>query len=94
MVRKIKNGEKEKKVKNNIKPMSMKEKMIENNRIDMQINKTLELVEKSMGKTYADKLNRLTMITGDSTFTERTMKLLLDLYHVYLVKLQLYKKEK
>ena len=94
MVRKIKNGEKEKKVKNNIKPMSMKEKMIENNRIDMQINKTLELVEKSMGKTYADKLNRLTMITGDSAFTERTMKLLLDLYHVYLVKLQLYKKGK
>lgn len=85
MVRKIKSQKKEKeKIEIKLPKMNMKELLANNNRINKQLDKALELVSKNVGESYAKKMNFLTLNSAREEFLDRCIDILQTIYLTYI----------
>lgn len=85
MVRKIKTQKKEKeKIEIKLPKMNMKELLANNNRINKQLDKALELVSKNVGESYSKKMNLLTLNSAREEFLDRCIDILQTIYLTYI----------
>lgn len=85
MVRKIKTQKKEKdKIELKLPKMNMKELLTNNNRINKQLDKALELIKINIGESYAKKMNFLTLNSAREEFLDKCIDILQTIYLTYI----------